>query len=130
VARHPQCGRDDLPHPDAAGTAAPAEDDEVEVEWRNPFLPLNVRCPITGLPIAEIREPVEDLVGYVYERAEIAKEVRKAGGRLKCPIAGSGHVIREGDLRPSRKAARVALCARNGIDLAAAAQDEEDAIEL
>lgn len=38
--------------------------------------------------VMELNEPVEDQLGYVYEKAAILEMLRKRGGTMKCPNAG------------------------------------------
>lgn len=67
----------------------------------------NLRCPITMVDILNLREPVEDSVGYVYEQEAIKELIYKKGRKGKtsipCPEAGTQHTVSLSDLRPARK---------------------------
>jgi hypothetical protein len=54
------------------------------------------------LQLLELKEPVVDAVGFVYERAAILDYIAKKGGRARCPEAGTSHHIAAPELRPAR----------------------------
>ena len=72
----------------------------------------NRHCPLTGKPILDLKEPVRDAKGYIYEKEAMAKylnvnptngrpnsRARGTVGQKKCPVAGAGHTVRWGDLK-------------------------------
>jgi hypothetical protein len=44
---------------------------------------------VCGVQLIDIEDPVEDQVGYVYERAAIESYLRSKGNKGKCPQAGT-----------------------------------------
>jgi hypothetical protein len=72
----------------------------------------NKHCPLSGVPILQLKDPVRDIKGYIYEKEALAKylSVSAANGRplprargvigeKKCPVAGAGHTVRWRDLK-------------------------------
>ncbi|KAJ9506647.1 hypothetical protein QJQ45_003731 [Haematococcus lacustris] len=102
---------------------------------------LNVVCPITMKPVLELKEPVEDPAGYVYEKEAVMAMIRRSRlPTLPCPVAGTSHTISAAGLKPSRRIVRerrkaMLIAARGGTQPgpsrgASARQDVFDADEL
>ncbi|KXZ48997.1 hypothetical protein GPECTOR_24g287 [Gonium pectorale] len=52
---------------------------------------LNKKCPLSMVPAIDLRDPVKDSKGYVYERAVVMEYLRRhatIGGGAKHPVAG------------------------------------------
>lgn len=67
---------------------------------------LNAKCPITGLPLKDLEEPVEDAVGVVYEKQAVLTFLGREG-RKKCPEAMRNHVVTKEELKVSEKVMRM-----------------------
>ena len=46
----------------------------------------------------EIEDPVEDQVGYVYEKASILQYIKEMGGSVRCPAGGESLISTHIDL--------------------------------
>ncbi|KIZ00968.1 hypothetical protein MNEG_6995 [Monoraphidium neglectum] len=65
---------------------------------------LNATCPISGRNIYDLEDPVEDQVGYVYERSAIEQHIRiHAHGCCDAPFPGVSHRITIAGLKKSTK---------------------------
>mmetsp|Transcript_138 Transcript_138/g.301 ORF Transcript_138/g.301 Transcript_138/m.301 type:complete len:250 (-) Transcript_138:266-1015(-) len=88
----------------AKGAAGGDSDDDVVMEQS---ALVNDRCPITRKSVMELVEPVEDKKGYIYEKEHILQMLRQARGQpIKCPEAGTSHMVTLAELRPSRRVQR------------------------
>ena len=91
--------------------AANEEDEDLMfVPTQQQGLAPNRHCPITGTPILELREPVKDSKGYIYEKEAIAAILRSGRDtyrQKKCPVAGAQHMIRWEDLRSAEAQVRL-----------------------
>jgi hypothetical protein len=67
---------------------------------------LNAKCPITGLPLKDLEEPVEDAVGIVYEKQAVLTFLGREG-KKKCPEAMRNHVVTKEELKVSEKVMRM-----------------------
>jgi hypothetical protein len=67
---------------------------------------LNAKCPITGLPLKDLIEPVEDAVGIVYEKQAVLTFLGREG-KKKCPEAMRNHVVTKEELKVSEKVMRM-----------------------
>jgi E3 SUMO-protein ligase NSE2 len=101
-------------------------DDDIAIEGGlSTSVARNAKCPITMKVVLELEDPVEDEVGYVYDRQAIVQMLKNAGPRgIKCPEAGTNHRVTEGRLRPATKVLaaqrKAAKAARRGAKLAKA----------
>eukprot|EP01024_Parvocaulis_polyphysoides_P048583 TRINITY_DN4639_c2_g5_i1.p1 TRINITY_DN4639_c2_g5~~TRINITY_DN4639_c2_g5_i1.p1 ORF type:complete len:262 (-),score=42.84 TRINITY_DN4639_c2_g5_i1:277-1062(-) len=79
------------------------EDDDIVIETGKNVAP-NAKCPLTGIDIFELDNPVEDSKGYVYQSEAIIKAIsQQREKQLKCPVAGTSHFIRENTLKRANK---------------------------
>ena len=67
---------------------------------------LNTKCPLTGIELKDLQEPVEDAVGIVYEKAQMLTFLGREG-RKKCPEALRNHVVTKEELKVSEKVMRM-----------------------
>ncbi len=67
---------------------------------------LNTKCPLTGIELKDLQEPVEDAVGIVYEKAQVLTFLGREG-RKKCPEALRNHVVTKEELKVSEKVMRM-----------------------
>uniref|UniRef100_A0A1D2AAD3 SP-RING-type domain-containing protein n=1 Tax=Auxenochlorella protothecoides TaxID=3075 RepID=A0A1D2AAD3_AUXPR len=96
-------------------------DDDIEVEDGN-TLALNNICPLSGRQLMDLKRPVQDRIGVVYEEEAVLRYLYDQGGFAKealCPLAGTTHTLTKESLQPARKvldvqraAARAATRAR------------------
>lgn len=76
----------------------------------------------------ELDEPVEDLKGFVYERADIVRFMKQQQSIL-CPVSGTNHSVSVGDLRPARAIMRAQSRAQRN-PRAQAHRSGEDVIDV
>ena len=75
---------------------------------------INTKCPVSGVLIKDLVDPVEDHQGIVYEKSAILSFLGDA--TRPCPEAMRKHSLNKSNLKPSSKAIRVkkkALAAKN-----------------
>ena len=112
----------------SGGAQALDEDDDEDlavVPTQHPgqgFAP-NRHCPLTGIDIMDLKDPVKDTKGYIYEKDALAKYLKidiKTGkglrsrsdlvpGRRKCPVAGSNHEVVWSQLQSATMQIKLAL---------------------
>lgn len=66
----------------------------------------NVACPLSGKPLMEIEDPVEDQAGYVYERYIVEKYIKENQGSVECPVSATHHIITIAGLKRAHKVIR------------------------
>ncbi|KAK9829294.1 hypothetical protein WJX72_004993 [[Myrmecia] bisecta] len=86
--------------------AGAEEDEDVVIAPTEFDVARNRSCPITGKPVMELTEPVEDQLGFVYERKEIEEYIRRKRGSCACPMAATSHTITLADLKKANKVLR------------------------
>jgi hypothetical protein len=67
---------------------------------------MNTKCPLSGLPLKDLKEPVEDAVGIVYEKEAVLVFLGRAG-KKKCPEAMRNHIVTKAELKVSEKVMRM-----------------------
>ncbi|RMZ57647.1 hypothetical protein APUTEX25_001847, partial [Auxenochlorella protothecoides] len=71
-------------------TSSEGLDDDIEVEDGN-TLALNNICPLSGRQLMDLKRPVQDRIGVVYEEEAVLRYLYDQGGFAKealCPLAG------------------------------------------
>lgn len=79
---------------------------------------LNGTCPFTGKQVIELKDPVEDEKGYIYERSAILAHIQQQGrgqGWCDAPFPGANHRVFAHTLKPSSKVLRQQRRRRLGI---------------
>ena len=66
----------------------------------------NAKCPLTAKRIEAIDEPVEDKMGFIYEKDAIMRYIGSKKS-VDCPEAGTRHKVSKADLKPSRTALKM-----------------------
>jgi hypothetical protein len=66
----------------------------------------NAKCPITMKRIEALDEPVEDMMGFIYEKDAIMKYIGSKRS-VDCPEAGTTHKVSKADLKVSRTALKM-----------------------
>ena len=61
----------------------------------------------------ELEEPVEDLKGFVYEKADMVRFMK--GRAIQCPVSGTNHTVSAAGLRPARAILRAKSQARRNV---------------
>eukprot|EP00884_Botryococcus_braunii_P014767 jgi/Botrbrau1/23291/Bobra.0102s0032.2 len=85
------------------------EDDDIQIEPDNDRLAKNVYCPISGKQILDLKEPVVDQMGFVYEKVEILAWLRSQGrgpASVMAPVVGTTHFISEASLKRAHRVLR------------------------
>jgi hypothetical protein len=91
------------------------------------------------LQLLELEDPVEDQMGFVYEKSAIVDAIRKANNprsrnKLTSPIAGTNHLIGMEDLKPSkaikREQKKARLAAAGGGGAAGRGRGRDDEVVL
>ena len=114
----------------AEGEAADEQiDDEIAIAGESARQVVrNTTCPITGKPLLELDDPVEDGMAFVYERWAIAEMLdKRRGGGMPCPVAGTTHTVCMADLKPARA---VLAAKKKGRGQRPAPEDDADVVEL
>ena len=77
-----------------AGEAMPGQEDE-DLVMEPTQGTINKKCPLCAVPLPELREPVQDEKGYVYEKEFILQYIaaKGRGGRVACPCPGTTHYV-------------------------------------
>ncbi|DBA85803.1 TPA: hypothetical protein ACH3X1_005355 [Trebouxia sp. C0004] len=85
------------------------DDDDIKIQMggSNTGAAPNATCPLSGKPILELEDPVEDQKGYVYERENIEEYVRAARGSVACPAAATSHFVNMATLKKANKVIRL-----------------------
>lgn len=83
------------------------EDDDLQIERGGDIAP-NAACPISSIGIMDIKEPVVDQKGFVYEKKFIRDHIRGNGvnGEVRCPHHGTNHTVSMETLREARAVIR------------------------
>ncbi|EIE24159.1 hypothetical protein COCSUDRAFT_41448 [Coccomyxa subellipsoidea C-169] len=90
----------------AAGGAADEDEDVIVADSGND-LARNVKCPISGVEVLNLKEPVVDEVGFVYEKESIEGWLVPHGNRpVEAPIAGTSHKITKAGLKKATRVIR------------------------
>lgn len=67
----------------------------------------NEKCPYTLVPVAELADPVEDQMGFIYEKSAILNALKQAQrdrcNWVECPLPGVNHAIMAHHLKPVSK---------------------------
>ena len=100
------------------------------------YQPPNVKCPISGMSLKDIQDPVEDDKGYVYERQPMEQYITQHTRRIRetavdCPQSGTTHKVSLASLKPAMKLLRqrkVAELARKRQRDASDSDEDEDII--
>lgn len=67
---------------------------------------VNQACPLSMVPVMQLKEPVLDQMNYCYEKSIVEQFIRSSrshDGSVPCPQAGTNHKVRLADLRPARE---------------------------
>ncbi|KAL3150224.1 hypothetical protein ABBQ32_000083 [Trebouxia sp. C0010 RCD-2024] len=80
-------------------------DDEICIGGERGAAP-NAFCPLSGKPLMEIEDPVEDAKGYVYERHDVVFYIKSNHGSVKCPSTATQHMITIPELKRAHKVIR------------------------
>ena len=80
--------------------------------------------------VMELEEAVEDLKGFVYEKADIVHFMK--GKAIQCPVSGTNHMISAAGLRPARAIIRAQSQARRNVgrSSAHAQRSAEDVLDV
>ena len=77
-------------------------DDDIAIAGESTHqLGRNATCPITMRALLDIEDPVEDSKNFVYEKHAILEMLGRSAS-IKCPVAGTNHMLSKSDLRPAR----------------------------
>lgn len=87
-------------------TTTMREDEDLLVDDDTTASVKNAKCPISGKRIEDIDDPVEDQLGFVYEKSSIEMFIGRAAFK-ECPQQGTSHRVSRKDLKPSRNAMRL-----------------------
>lgn len=66
----------------------------------------NKTCPISGKSIFDLKDPVRDKHGYVYEKEYIMQMFQRGTSAIECPVAGTTHQIKKADLKTAKELLR------------------------
>lgn len=66
----------------------------------------NKTCPISGRSIFDLKDPVKDKHGYVYEKEYIMQMFQRGTSAIECPVAGTTHQIKKADLKTAKELLR------------------------
>lgn len=78
------------------------EDEEVMVDPTQGTIFKNLKCPLSGKDIEELDDPVEDQLGFIYEKELIERSItRSRNQEIKCPQECTHHKIKLKDLKPA-----------------------------
>lgn len=78
-------------------------DDDIEIQGGS-GIGKNTKCPLTLVEVMQLKEPVEDPKGFVYERSALMDYFRKAPkvrGKVRAPMAEVNHYISAKDIKPA-----------------------------
>ncbi len=85
-------------------------DDDIQVETRTTNFK-NAKCPLSLRDLVDLKEPVEDSHGFVYEREDLMRymsQTRPDGrGRYPCPEAASGTTFTKEEIKPAEAVLRL-----------------------
>lgn len=98
------CSRLDVEEEQKEGDKV-GSDDEICIGGERGAAP-NAFCPLSGKPLMEIEEPVEDQKGYVYEKHDVVYYINSNGGSVKCPSSATQHMITIPELKRAHKLIR------------------------
>lgn len=99
---------------EATGASNKAGDEDEEEDLEGEVAIDKLKCPITLKPVLELKEPVQDSKGYIYEKSGIQamfEQARKGNphrwnGSIHCPYQGTRHHITLAELKPSAQVER------------------------
>ena len=96
---------DGTPMPGAGG--ANDDDDIVDVGAATQVHGVkNRKCPLSMQDVWDLKEPVMDQVGYVYEKAAVLRWLRGRKSNL-CPNAGTSHHVSKDNLKDAKHHVRL-----------------------
>ncbi len=98
----------------SGGETTMGEDEDLILDENATATVKNAKCPISAKRIEDIDDPVEDLMGFVYERVRIEEYIGRAASK-ECPVMGTSHRVSKKDLKPSRNAIRMKQRAQGRI---------------
>ena len=98
----------------SGGETTMGEDEDLILDENATATVKNAKCPISAKRIEDIDDPVEDLMGFVYERVRIEEYIGRAASK-ECPVVGTSHRVSKKDLKPSRNAIRMKQRAQGRI---------------
>ena len=85
-------------------------DDEIQVETRTTNFK-NAKCPLSLRDLVDLKDPVEDSHGFVYEREDLMRYMSQMRpdrqGRYPCPEAASGTTFTKEEVKPSEAVHRL-----------------------
>eukprot|EP00878_Enallax_costatus_P006745 GHUV01007071.1.p1 GENE.GHUV01007071.1~~GHUV01007071.1.p1 ORF type:complete len:248 (+),score=71.52 GHUV01007071.1:273-1016(+) len=91
---------------ETAAAQEPGDDDDDDVIV-DAGVQKNDRCPITMKLLIDLKDPVEDDKGFVYEGEAIRQTITRSGGWMECPVAGASHRVQLSTLKPCRRVIRM-----------------------
>ncbi|CAK0752887.1 hypothetical protein CVIRNUC_002179 [Coccomyxa viridis] len=104
------------------------EDGDIVMEGSRADISKNPKCPISGVEMLQLKDPVVDEVGFVYEKEAIYDWLRKqpGGGQqpVRAPIAAVRHSITKSGLKKAFKVVRAQKQKQRAPRSPAAAQDD------
>jgi len=78
-------------------------DDDIEIQGGT-SIGKNKKCPLTLVDLIQLKEPVEDSKGFVYEKSALIDYIRTKSmgrGRVRAPIAEVNHYITAREIKPA-----------------------------
>eukprot|EP00878_Enallax_costatus_P035734 GHUV01039945.1.p1 GENE.GHUV01039945.1~~GHUV01039945.1.p1 ORF type:complete len:208 (+),score=43.09 GHUV01039945.1:94-717(+) len=85
----------------------PIDDDNDLIVANSAGVQKNDVCPVTLKLLTNLKEPVEDDKGFVYEGETIRHLLNRSGGSMECPVAGASHRLQLSELKPCRRVMRM-----------------------
>eukprot|EP00242_Pyramimonas_sp_CCMP2087_P003346 CAMPEP_0198232124 /NCGR_PEP_ID=MMETSP1445-20131203/115563_1 /TAXON_ID=36898 /ORGANISM="Pyramimonas sp., Strain CCMP2087" /LENGTH=202 /DNA_ID=CAMNT_0043912775 /DNA_START=381 /DNA_END=989 /DNA_ORIENTATION=+ len=117
------------------GEAMPGEEDEeIAVLGSNIGDYRNAKCPLSGVDIHDLKDPVEDAQQIIYEKDVITTYLKKRNNTAQCPHQGTMHMVHLNQLRPCiqllRERKKRQLATSQGIQLNKRTKLEDEGIDL
>lgn len=84
--------------------------DDIQVETTKTSGFKNDKCPLSLRDVMDLKEPVQDNMGFIYEKEDLEtymKQVRGRNGRFPCPVAASGTSFSREEIKPAEAVLRL-----------------------
>jgi hypothetical protein len=86
-------------------------DDDIQMETTNTSSFKNSKCPLSLKDVMDLKDPVEDSHGFIYERQDLIRYMDQMradrNGRYPCPQAASGATISMDEIKPAERVLRL-----------------------